>query len=117
MVLNASHTTEVVDYKMSTKHCLDALDWQTTKLCDVVETLEKKVKKVEVDILELNIQLDKSRMIVIVAILPDLYEEMKAMIDVVAILPGHAVGNGQAPAQEYAPRLKTPELCAHHEGS
>ncbi|KAL2498924.1 Retrotrans gag domain-containing protein [Abeliophyllum distichum] len=40
-----------------------------------------------------------------IALLPDLREEMEAMRLQLRILQ-HAVGNGQAPAQEYAHRLK-----------
>ncbi|KAL2453057.1 Uncharacterized protein Adt_45794 [Abeliophyllum distichum] len=84
---NASHTTKMVDYKKSTKQCLDVFDGKTTRLCYVFETLKEKVKTAK--------------------------EEIEAMTDVIAILPGSAVGNGQAPAQKYAPRLRNPELHAY----
>ncbi|KAL2486394.1 Uncharacterized protein Adt_31150 [Abeliophyllum distichum] len=72
----------MVDHKKSTKQPLDMLDGQTTKLCDTVETLEKKVETTEAGIRKWNIQLDESRMICtamidVVAIFSDLQEEMK----------------------------------------
>ncbi|KAL2531397.1 Uncharacterized protein Adt_04748 [Abeliophyllum distichum] len=107
---NASHITEVVDHKKSTKQRLDVLDGQSTRLCVVVEALEEKVETAEVDIRELNIQLDESRMMCaamtdVVALLPYLREEMEAKRLQLPMLQ-RVVGNGQAPAQEYAPRLK-----------
>ncbi|KAL2518927.1 Retrotrans gag domain-containing protein [Abeliophyllum distichum] len=81
MDLNASHITEVVDHKKSTKQRLDAIDRQSTRLCVAVETFEEK-------------------------------EEMEAMRLQLRILQ-RVVGNGQAPAQEYAPRLKIPEPCTY----
>ncbi|KAL2475282.1 Retrotrans gag domain-containing protein [Abeliophyllum distichum] len=107
---NASHTSKVVDHKKRTKQCLDALDGQSTRLCDTVETLEEKVEATEVDIHELNIQLDESRMMCgamtnAFTILPDLREEIEAM-RVQLRIRQRVVGNGQAPAQEYVPRLK-----------
>ncbi|KAL2491207.1 Retrotrans gag domain-containing protein [Abeliophyllum distichum] len=109
----ASHITEVVDHKKSTKQRLDALDGQSTRLCVAVETFVKKVETVEVDIRELNIHLDESRMMCAamtgaIALLFDLREKMEAMRLQLRILQ-RVVGNGQAPAQEYAPRLKIPE--------
>ncbi|KAL2542990.1 Uncharacterized protein Adt_03968 [Abeliophyllum distichum] len=99
---NASHITEVVDHKKSTKQRLDTLDGQSTRLCVVVETLEEKVKMAEADIRELNIQLDESRMMCAtmtdaVALLLDLRDEMEAMRLQLRILQ-RVVGNGQAPA-------------------
>ncbi|KAL2474278.1 Uncharacterized protein Adt_35014 [Abeliophyllum distichum] len=90
--------TEVVDQKKSTKHRLDALDWQSTRLCDTIETLEEKVKIAEAEIHEFNIQLDERQMICVVmtnavAILPDLWEEMEATRLQLRILQ-HVVGNG-----------------------
>ncbi|KAL2542997.1 Uncharacterized protein Adt_03975 [Abeliophyllum distichum] len=81
---NASHTTKVVDQKKSTKQRFDALNGQSIRLCDVVETLEKKVETVDVDIHKLNILLDEGSIICaamtdVVAILLDLKEEMEAM--------------------------------------
>ncbi|KAL2524108.1 Uncharacterized protein Adt_09162 [Abeliophyllum distichum] len=110
---NASHITEVVDQKKSTKQRLDALDGQSTRLCVAVEAIEEKVETAEAEIRELNIQLEESLMMCAamtdaVALLPDLREEMEAMRLQLRILQ-RAVGNGQAPAQEYAPRLKIPE--------
>ncbi|KAL2481548.1 Retrotrans gag domain-containing protein [Abeliophyllum distichum] len=110
---NASHITEVVDQKKSTKQRLDALDGQSTRLCVAVEAIEEKVETAKAEIRELNIQLEESRMMCAamtdaVALLPDLREEMEAMRLQLRILQ-RAVGNGQAPAQEYAPRLKIPE--------
>ncbi|KAL2518321.1 Uncharacterized protein Adt_14568 [Abeliophyllum distichum] len=86
---------------------------QLTLLCIAVETFEEKVETVEVDICELNIQLDESQMMCAamtdaVALLPDLREEMDAIRLQLRILQ-RVVGNGQAFAQEYAPRLKIPE--------
>ncbi|KAL2541711.1 Retrotrans gag domain-containing protein [Abeliophyllum distichum] len=74
---NASHITEMVDHKKSTKQRLDALDRKNTRLCIAVETLEEK-------------------------------EEIEAMRLQLRILQC-VVGNGQAPTQEYAPRLKIPK--------
>ncbi|KAL2491725.1 Retrotrans gag domain-containing protein [Abeliophyllum distichum] len=113
MDLNASNITEVVDHKKCTKQRLDALDGHSTRLCVVVETHEEKVETAEADIRELNIQLNESQMMCaamtdVVALLPDMREEMEAMRFQLRILQ-HVVGNGQAPAQEYAPRLKIPE--------
>ncbi|KAL2506805.1 Uncharacterized protein Adt_22426 [Abeliophyllum distichum] len=102
MDANASHITEVVDHKKSTKQRLDALDWQSTRLCVAVEAIEKKVETAEAEIRELNIQLDESRMMCTamtdaVALLPDLREKMEAMRLQLRILQ-RVVGNGQAPA-------------------
>ncbi|KAL2472404.1 Uncharacterized protein Adt_40540 [Abeliophyllum distichum] len=110
---NASHITEVVDHKKSPKQLLDVLDGQSTRLCVAVETFEKKVETAEADISELNIQLDESRMmcatmIDAVVFLPDLREEIEVMRLQLQILQ-RTVGNGQAPTQEYAHRLKIPE--------
>ncbi|KAL2542760.1 Uncharacterized protein Adt_03738 [Abeliophyllum distichum] len=95
---SASHTTEVVDNKKSNKQHLDALDEQSTRLCNAVQTFEKNVKTVEADIHKLNIQLDESRMMCVsmtdvVAILPDLQEEIKVMRLQLCIFY-HVVDNG-----------------------
>ncbi|KAL2474298.1 Uncharacterized protein Adt_35034 [Abeliophyllum distichum] len=117
MDLNASHITEVVDHKKSTKQRLDAFDGQSTRSCVAVETLEEKVKIAKADIRELNIQLDESWMMCaamtdVVALLPDLREEMEVIRLQLPILQ-RIVGNGQAPTQEYTPRLKIPEPCTY----
>ncbi|KAL2470407.1 Uncharacterized protein Adt_38543 [Abeliophyllum distichum] len=73
--------------------------------------VNKRVETVEANIRKLNIQLDESRMIYAamtddaVANLPDPWKEMKAMRFQLQILQ-RVVGNGQALAQEYAPRLR-----------
>ncbi|KAL2497493.1 Uncharacterized protein Adt_23043 [Abeliophyllum distichum] len=111
---NTSHTTKVVDHKNSTKQRLDALDGQSTRLCDVVETFEKMFKTAKTDIREMNIQLDESWTMYTamnddVALLPDLREKIEAMRLQLRILH-RVVDNGQVPTQEYAPRLKILEL-------
>ncbi|KAL2471468.1 Uncharacterized protein Adt_39604 [Abeliophyllum distichum] len=99
--------------KESTKQRWDALNGQSTRLCVTVEVLEEKVETAEANIRELNIQLDESWMMCAamtdaVALLSDLREKMEAMRLQLRILQ-RVVGNGQAPAQEYAPRLKISE--------
>ncbi|KAL2471169.1 Uncharacterized protein Adt_39305 [Abeliophyllum distichum] len=95
---------------LKSKQCLDAFNERSTRLCDCVNTLEKKVETAEVDICELNIQLDESQMMCVVMIdaivlLLDLKKEIEAMRLQLRILQ-RVVDNGQATTQEYVPRLK-----------